>query len=119
MKKRYALISLYNKKNINKVCKVLNSFGINFLATKSTSIYLKKIGYPCKEISNYTKFKQILNGRVKTLHPKIHASLLYDRKNKNHLSEKQELIYKNKPLIINSITNLDSIKDIIIENIFN
>jgi len=40
-------------------------------------------------------------------------------KNKNHLSEKQELIYKNKPLIINSITNLDSIKDIIIENIFN
>ena len=40
-------------------------------------------------------------------------------KSKNHLSEKQELIYKNKPLIINSITNLDSIKDIIIENIFN
>ncbi len=100
MKKRYALISLYNKKNINKVCKILNSFGINFLATKSTSIYLKKIGYPCKEISNYTKFKQILNGRVKTLHPKIHASLLYDRKNKNHLLSFKKLNFPSIDFVI-------------------
>ena len=45
---------------------------------------VKKIGYNCYEVSHFTKFKEILNGRVKTLHPLIHASLLFDRNNINH-----------------------------------
>ena len=54
--------------------------------------------------------------RIKNLYKEDYKDHI---KNKNHLSEKQELIYKTKPLIINSINNLDSIKDTIIENIFN
>ena len=45
---------------------------------------IKKLGYKCTELSEYTGFKEMLDGRVKTLHPKIHAGILHDRQNKLH-----------------------------------
>ena len=83
-KAQYALISTYSKINLNKICKTFDRFNIKIISTGSTSKYIKNLGYKCLSVSSLTKFNEILDGRVKTLHPKIHASLLYDRKKLSH-----------------------------------
>ena len=82
MKKKYALISVFNKEKIEKICQTLLNHNINIIATGSTATYIKKSGYKCYSINYFTKFKEILDGRVKTLHPNIHASILFKRKNR-------------------------------------
>ena len=84
IKKKYALISAYDKSKLELLCKYFLQNDINIISTGNTLKYIKKLGYKCQSVSGLTKFKEILNGRVKTLHPKIHASLLYDRKNIKH-----------------------------------
>jgi len=83
-KKRFSLVSVYNKANLEKICNLFKKNNINIISTGSTAKHIKKIGFNCYEVSHFTKFKEILDGRVKTLHPLIHASLLFDRNNKNH-----------------------------------
>ena len=82
--KRNALISVYDKSSLKKICYVLNKFNIGIISTGATSKKIISLGYKCKEISSLTNFKEILDGRVKTLNPKLHASFLYKRKNTNH-----------------------------------
>ena len=65
--KRNALISVYDKSSIEKICYVLNKFNIGIISTGATSKKIVSLGYKCTEISNLTKFKEILDGRVKTL----------------------------------------------------
>ena len=84
MKKiKTALISLSDKSNISNILKILKKFNINVLSSGGTFKKLKSFGYKCKEISDYTKYPEILSGRVKTINPKIHAGILFDRKKKN------------------------------------
>ena len=82
--KRNALISVYDKSSLKKICYVLNKFKINIISTGATAKKIISLGYSCQEISNLTKFKEILDGRVKTLNPKLHASILYKRNNPEH-----------------------------------
>ncbi len=82
--KRNALISVYDKSSLGKICNILNKFNIEIISTGATARKIISLGYKCKEISNLTKFKEILDGRVKTLNPKIHASILYKRNNIQH-----------------------------------
>jgi phosphoribosylaminoimidazolecarboxamide formyltransferase/IMP cyclohydrolase len=84
-KQRFALVSVYNKSNLEKICDLFKKNNIEIISTGLTAKHIIRIGYHCFEVSSFTKFKEILDGRVKTLHPLIHASLLFDRKNKNHL----------------------------------
>ena len=84
-KKRFSLISVYNKSNLKKICSLFKKNDIEIISTGSTAKSIRKIGYSCYEVSSLTKFDEILNGRVKTLHPHVHASLLFDRNNKNHI----------------------------------
>ena len=86
-KKIYSLISVYNKSNIEKICEIFQKNKIEILATNSTAKHIKKLGYQCQNISKFTKFSETLNGRVKTLHPLIHASLLFQRNNKDHFQQ--------------------------------
>tara|TARA_Y100000590_G_scaffold384297_1_gene455546 strand:+ start:19 stop:1536 length:1518 start_codon:yes stop_codon:yes gene_type:complete len=101
--KKYALVSVYNKEKIAYLCKTLQDFNISIISTGLTSSYIKKYGFKSKTIHSFTKFKELLNGRVKTIHPKIHASLLFDRKNKKHIKEFNSL---NFPIIDFVIVNL-------------
>ena len=87
-----AIISLSNKENLIPILKILNKYKIEIISSGGTYKEIKKLKYKCTEVSNYTKFSEILNGRIKTLHPKIHAGILSKRKNKLH---KKQLI-KNK-----------------------
>ena len=78
--KSNALISVYDKSSLKKICFTLKKFNIGIISTGATANKIKSLGFKCKEISSLTKFKEILDGRVKTLDPKIHASILFKRK---------------------------------------
>ena len=82
-----ALISVSDKSNLLGILKVLKKFNINIISSGGTHDFIRKNGYKCKEISRYTGFKEMLDGRVKTLHPKIHAGILHDRNNINILEK--------------------------------
>jgi len=101
--KKYALISVYNKKNIEVICKFFLANNIGIISTGSTASIIRKYGYKCQLVSDLTKYKEILDGRVKTLHPNVHASLLFKRNNHHHRIQ----IKKTKfPIIDYVVVNL-------------
>ena len=87
-----ALISVSDKKDLLIILKTLNKYKIQIISSGGTYKKIKKLGYNCDEISKYTSSPEILGGRVKTLHPKIHAGILNKRKNNSH---KKDLIKNN------------------------
>ncbi len=96
LKVKNALISISNKENLVLILRTLEKFNINIISSGGTYAAIKKLGYKCTELSKYTGFKEMLDGRVKTLHPKIHAGILHDRQNKKH---KNEMFKQNFPAI--------------------
>lgn len=83
---RRALISVWDKTGIEKFANSLYSeFGVEILSTGGTSDQLRKSNIPVTDVSKYTGFPEIMDGRVKTLHPKIHGGLLCVRDNGDHL----------------------------------
>jgi phosphoribosylaminoimidazolecarboxamide formyltransferase/IMP cyclohydrolase len=76
---RTALVSVYDKTGVVEFAKELQALGIELLSTGGTARLLSQNGVAVREISDYTGFPEILDGRVKSLHPKIHAGLLYRR----------------------------------------
>ena len=123
LKVNNALISVSNKENLVSLLKTLKKFNINIISSGGTYASIKKLGYKCTELSKYTGFKEMLDGRVKTLHPKIHAGILHDRQNKKHKSEMSKQNFPAIDLIVVNfypfqkiVTNTKSPKQII-ENI--
>ena len=100
LKIKNALISVSDKKNLKLILKVLKKYKIKIISSGGTYSSIKKLGYACTELSKYTGFKEMLDGRVKTLHPKIHAGILHDRKNKKHQSEMLKKKFPALDLII-------------------
>ncbi len=92
--KKKALISVYNKKNLNFICKTLNKYKIEIISSNGTAKIIKKLGYNVTSITKITKYKELLGGKVKSLHPIIHGSIMYDRK-----VEKNIYINKNAKLL--------------------
>ena len=76
LKIKNALISVSDKEDIVSLLKVLKKYNIEIISSGGTYKALKKFGYKCTELSKYTGFKEMLDGRVKTLHPNIHGGLL-------------------------------------------
>ena len=118
-----ALISLSDKENLIPLLKVLKKFNIKIISSGGTFGSIKKLGYECTELSKYTGFREMLDGRVKTLHPKVHAGILHDRKNKKHQSEMRKQNFPPIDLIVVNfypfqkvVTKSSSAKNII-ENI--
>jgi len=79
-----AIISVSDKSNLKIILPVLKKFKIEIISSGGTFKKIKSMKYNCIEVSNYTGFSEMLNGRVKTLHPKIHAGILNIRKNPTH-----------------------------------
>ena len=100
LKVKNALISVSNKENLVSLLKTLKKFNINIISSGGTYSYIRKLGYKCTELSKYTGFKEMLDGRVKTLHPKIHAGILHDRQNKKHKSEMSKQNFPAIDLIV-------------------
>ena len=100
LKVKNALISVSNKENLTSLLKTLKKFNIKIISSGGTYTSIIKLGYQCTELSKYTGFKEMLDGRVKTLHPKIHAGILHDRQNKKHKSEMFKKKFPSIDLIV-------------------
>ena len=88
MKKiKKALISVSDKKNLKFLLKTLSKNKIKIISSGGTFKEIKKLGFKCLEISKFTGSKEILGGRVKTLHPKIHSGILSVRNNRSHTND--------------------------------
>ena len=108
-----ALISVSDKGDLIPLLKLLKKFNINIISSGGTYKSIKKLGYECLELSKYTGFQEMLDGRVKTLHPKIHAGILHDRQNKKHQSE---MIKQNFPTIDLIIVNFYPFQKIVMNS---
>jgi phosphoribosylaminoimidazolecarboxamide formyltransferase / IMP cyclohydrolase len=83
---RRALVSVYDKNRLIEVGTTLRLAGVEILSTGSTAKNLADAGIPVVEVSQYTEFPEIMGGRVKTLHPRIHGGILADQNNPEHLA---------------------------------
>jgi phosphoribosylaminoimidazolecarboxamide formyltransferase/IMP cyclohydrolase len=86
VKARRALISVSDKAGVVELAKALTALGIQILSTGGTASLLEKAGVPVTEVSAHTGFPEMLDGRVKTLHPKIHGGLLARRDLPAHMA---------------------------------
>jgi phosphoribosylaminoimidazolecarboxamide formyltransferase/IMP cyclohydrolase len=82
-----AIISVSNKTGIVEFAKELHEMGIEILSTGGTAKTLREAGIPVKDVSEHTGSPEMLDGRVKTLHPKIHGGLLSRRNNQKDMDE--------------------------------
>ncbi len=83
---RRALVSVYDKSRLIEVGSALHAAGVEILSTGSTAKNLSDAGIPVMEVSQYTGFPEIMGGRVKTLHPRVHGGILADQNNPDHLA---------------------------------
>jgi len=83
---RRALVSVYDKTRLLEIGTVLRDAGIEILSTGSTAAQLAKAGIAVTEVSTYTGFPEIMGGRVKTLHPRVHSGILADQNNPQHMA---------------------------------
>ena len=101
MKKiKKALISVSDKRNLKDLLKILTKHNIELISSGGTYKEIKKLKFKCLEVSEYTGSPEILDGRVKTLHPKIHAGILSIRNNKSHCKDLQSNNFEEIDLVI-------------------
>jgi phosphoribosylaminoimidazolecarboxamide formyltransferase/IMP cyclohydrolase len=95
-----ALISVSDKTGIASFARALERQGIDVISTGGTAELLRKEKIPVREISSFTAFPEVLEGRVKTLHPRVHGGLLYKRGNPKHESEARECGFEPIDLVV-------------------
>jgi phosphoribosylaminoimidazolecarboxamide formyltransferase / IMP cyclohydrolase len=85
-----ALISVSEKSGLVEFSRALAGYGVEILSTGGTAKLLREAGIPVKDVSEFTGFPEMLDGRVKTLHPKVHGGILGMRENPAHVAKMQE-----------------------------
>ena len=95
-----AIISVTDKSGIVELAQKLNEMGVEILSTGGTAKVIRDGGVPVKDISEYTGFPEMMDGRVKTLHPKVHGGLLGVRSNPEHVKAMEENDISNIDLIV-------------------
>src|SRR2546423_8374799 len=100
MKIARALISVSNKTGIASFARALERQGIDVISTGGTAELLRKEKIPVREISSFTAFPEVLEGRVKPLHPRVHGGLLYKRGNPKHEAEARECGFEPIDLVV-------------------
>ncbi len=100
MKIKTALISVSDKRNLKPLLNVLKKNKVKIISSGGTYKEIKKLKFNCIEVSNFTNSPEILEGRVKTLHPKIHAGILNKRDSELHLKDLEVNNFENIDLVI-------------------
>src|ERR1700724_444390 len=100
MKITRALISVSDKKGIAAFARALERQGVDIISTGGTADLLRKEKIPVREISSFTAFPEVLEGRVKTLHPRVHGGLLYKRGNPKHEAEARDCGFEPIDLVV-------------------
>ncbi|MEY3734328.1 MAG: bifunctional phosphoribosylaminoimidazolecarboxamide formyltransferase/IMP cyclohydrolase [Actinomycetota bacterium] len=88
---RRALISVYDKAGLTELAAALHANGVEIVSTGSTAARIQQAGIPVTAVSEVTGFPECLDGRVKTLHPRVHAGLLADMREPEHVAALEEL----------------------------
>jgi phosphoribosylaminoimidazolecarboxamide formyltransferase/IMP cyclohydrolase len=110
MKIQRAIVSVSDKANLSELALCLKEFNVEILSTGGTKKYLDGIGVNPVEVSSYTGFPEIMDGRVKTLHPKVHGGILNIRDNSEHQVAMQMHSIKHIDMIV---VNLYPFKEVI------
>jgi len=95
-----ALISVSDKTGIIDFSKQLAGYGVEILSTGGTAKLLREAGLTVKDVSEFTGFPEMLDGRVKTLHPKVHGGLLGMRSNPAHVAKMKEHGIENIDMVV-------------------
>ena len=95
-----AIISVSDKSNLEIILPVLKKFDVEIISSGGSFKKIKNMKYKCLEVSEYTEFSEMLDGRIKTIHPKIHAGILSVRKNKKHIKDLKKQNIPNIDLVI-------------------
>jgi len=88
---RRALVSVYDKTGLAELATALHAAGVEIVSTGSTAARIAEVGVPVTRVEDLTGFPECLDGRVKTLHPRVHAGLLADTRRPEHLAQLAEL----------------------------
>jgi phosphoribosylaminoimidazolecarboxamide formyltransferase/IMP cyclohydrolase len=97
---RRALVSVFDKDRLIEIGEALSAAGIEILSTGSTAKNLVDAGIEVSDVSSYTGFPEIMDGRVKTLHSRVHSGILADQNNPEHLAAIADLDIKPFDLVI-------------------
>lgn len=100
---RRALISVYDKTGIEDLARDLHAAGVQIVSTGSTAAHIAAAGVPVTKVEKLTGFPECLDGRVKTLHPRVHAGLLADRRNPDHVQQLDELEVEPFDLLVSNL----------------
>ncbi|MEH0110408.1 bifunctional phosphoribosylaminoimidazolecarboxamide formyltransferase/IMP cyclohydrolase [Tersicoccus sp. MR15.9] len=95
-----ALISVYDKTGLTELAVGLHAAGVSIVSTGSTAKAIAAAGVPVTEVADVTGFPETLDGRVKTLHPRVHAGILADRRKPEHVAQLHELEVEPFDLVI-------------------
>ncbi|MFL6589252.1 MAG: bifunctional phosphoribosylaminoimidazolecarboxamide formyltransferase/IMP cyclohydrolase [Chthoniobacterales bacterium] len=108
MKITRALISVSDKKGVASFARSLERQGVDIISTGGTAELLRKEGVPVRDISAFTDFPEVLEGRVKTLHPRVHGGLLYKRGDALHEKEAKECGFQPIDLVVVNLYPFES-----------
>ncbi|MFV0252456.1 MAG: bifunctional phosphoribosylaminoimidazolecarboxamide formyltransferase/IMP cyclohydrolase [Beutenbergiaceae bacterium] len=97
---RRALISVYDKTGLTELAQALHASGVQLVSTGSTAAGIAAAGVPVTPVEELTGFPECLDGRVKTLHPRVHAGILADRRKPDHVEQLVELGVEPFDLVI-------------------
>jgi len=100
---RRALVSVYDKTGLPELASALHAAGVAVVSTGSTARTIAAQGVPVTAVEDLTGFPECLDGRVKTLHPKVHAGILADTRNPEHLRQLEELGVETFDLVVSNL----------------
>jgi phosphoribosylaminoimidazolecarboxamide formyltransferase/IMP cyclohydrolase len=98
-----ALVSVFDKAGLPDLARALHEAGVEIVSTGTTAAAIEKIGIPVTKVEAVTGFPECLDGRVKTLHPKVHAGLLADMSNEDHVTQLDVLAIEPFQLLVSNL----------------
>src|SRR6476469_9942838 len=100
---RRALVSVYDKTGLEELVRALHDAGVALVSTGGSAALIERLGVPVTKVEDLTGFPECLDGRVKTLHPKVHAGILADRRLDTHVQQLADLGVEPFDLVISNL----------------
>ncbi|WP_300406724.1 bifunctional phosphoribosylaminoimidazolecarboxamide formyltransferase/IMP cyclohydrolase [Nocardioides sp.] len=100
---RRALVSVYDKSGLDDLVRALHDAGVSLVSTGGSAALIEKLGLPVTRVEDLTGFPECLDGRVKTLHPKVHAGILADRRLGSHVAQLADLGVEPFDLVVSNL----------------
>ncbi len=100
---RRALVSVYDKAGLDDLVRGLDAAGVELVSTGGSAALIESLGLPVTKVEDLTGFPECLDGRVKTLHPRVHAGILADRRLESHVAQLEELGVEPFDLVVSNL----------------